>query len=72
MYSKFGRQFINLYEKRPLLMNSLVGGTVYMAGEYSAMTQEKDMRFFNEDDWTRLAQIGALGSAENGVIMVKW
>jgi len=43
-----------------------------MAGEYSAMTQEKDMRFFNEDDWTRLAQIGALGSAENGVIMVKW
>jgi hypothetical protein len=53
-------------------MNSIVGGSVYVAGEYTVQTKSKDVRFFNEDNWKKLAQIGALGSVENGVIMLKW
>ena len=33
VFSRFGRQIFKLYETRPLLMNSVVGGTVYFAGE---------------------------------------
>lgn len=33
VFSRFGRQIFNLYNERPLLMNSIVGGTVYFGGE---------------------------------------
>ena len=72
MFSRFGRQIFSLYEKRPLLMNSIVGGIVYTAGEYTVQTQTKDVRFFDTDNWKRLAQIGTLGAAENGIVMLKW
>lgn len=72
MFSRFGRQIFHLYEKRPFLMNSVVGGAVYIAGEYTIQTKTKDVRFFDDDNWKKLAQLGALGSAENGIIMLKW
>ena len=73
MFSKFGRQIFSLYERKPVLMNSIVGDSgVYVAGEYSVMVQNKDVRFFDESNWKKLFEIGALGSAENGLIMMKW
>ena len=53
-------------------MNSIVGGTVYVAGEYVVQTQSKDVRFFKEENWKKLGGLGALGAAENGVVMLTW
>jgi hypothetical protein len=53
-------------------MNSIVGGSVYIAGEYTVQTQSKDVRFFDMANWKKLAQVGALGSIENGFVMLKW
>jgi hypothetical protein len=72
MLSRFGRQVFSLYEKRPLLMNSIVGGAVYVAGEYTVQTRTKDVRFFDRENWTKLAQVGLLGTVENGFVMLKW
>jgi len=72
MFSRFGRQIFKLYEARPLLMNSIIGGTVYVAGEYTVQTQQKDVRFFNVENWLKLGQLGALGAAENGLVMMNW
>lgn len=72
MFSKFGRQIFKLYETRPLLMNSIVGGSVYVAGEYTVQTQSKDARFFTWENYSKLGQLGALGAAENGLVMMKW
>ena len=72
MFTRFGRQIFKLYESRPLLMNSIIGGTVYVAGEYTVQTQQKDVRFFNVENWLKLGQLGALGAAENGLVMMNW
>lgn len=72
MFSRFGRQIFHLYETHPIVMNSIVGGTVYVAGEYTVQTQSKDVRFFKDDNWKKLANIGALGAVENGVVMLTW
>ncbi len=72
MFSRFGRQIFKLYETRPLVMNSVVGGVVYVAGEYSVQTQTKDVRFFDTENWSKLGQLGALGATENGLVMMKW
>jgi hypothetical protein len=72
MIYKFGRQIFSLYERRPLLMNSIVGCGVYIAGEYTIQTKSKDVRFFNWENWKQLGELGALGALENGVVMLKW
>jgi len=102
-FKGFGRTIFMLYEKRPLLMNSLAGGTVYALSEFvvqvgtappppppppsssaAATTTNYDMERAASQEaasiWTTLqacdmkkvAQIGALGSVENGGFMLLW
>jgi hypothetical protein len=74
-FRKFGRQIFNLYESRPLLMNSIAGAVVYVGGELTVQVQESpttskvDVKNF---DWSRIAKIGTLGAAENGYVMLTW
>ncbi len=61
----FGNQFLS---------NSIVGGLIYAAGEATA---ENYKNFSNPDfserfDTSRIAEIGMLGSLENGLFMTAW
>jgi hypothetical protein len=66
---EFGRKIITWYEKYPLTINSIVGGTVYTAGEISAQLQVSDLK---DIDIRRVFGIGTLGIAEGGFVMVGW
>lgn len=70
----FGRYMFSLYEKRPLLMNSCAGGTVYITSEIIVQVQNKpkDKTIFESIDKTKVSEIGALGVLENGILMSWW
>jgi len=61
-------------------MNSLVGGIVYVGGEM--VIQAKNMKIKSDKDyfeilydsmnWDRIAQVGALGTIQNGAVMLGW
>ena len=71
-FRRFGRQIFGLYEKHPIVMNSIVGSTVYVAGELTIQTKSKDVRFLKASDVKKIAEIGTLGAVENGLLMLKW
>ena len=66
----FGRTIFSYYEKYPLLMNSLAGGTVYAGGE--VIVQWQNNQEFSIASLKRVTEIGALGTAENGMFMLAW
>lgn len=66
----FGRTIFAYYEKYPLLMNSLAGGTVYAGGE--VIVQWQNNQSLNLASVKRIVEIGALGAAENGMFMLAW
>ena len=83
----FGREIFHLYEKHPLLCNSIAGGTVFFASELVVQIQTQNQaesssiprftwqdpfRSFRNVDWTRVLKIAALGTVENGFFMLQW
>jgi hypothetical protein len=67
---KLGPQILVVYEKYPIMMNSIVGGTVYFAGEFAVqVTSPEGMHGVS---MKRCTEIGALGSIENGIFMCTW
>lgn len=68
----FGRTIFNLYDRHPLLMNSAAGATVYTLGEIVVEIQQSETVSLKSLDWKRVSQIGALGSVENGLLMLLW
>ena len=83
----FGREIFHLYEKHPLLCNSIAGGTVYFASELVVQVQTQNQaepsttprfswqdpfRSFRNVDWIRVLKIAALGTVENGFFMLQW
>mmetsp|Transcript_354 Transcript_354/g.648 ORF Transcript_354/g.648 Transcript_354/m.648 type:complete len:354 (-) Transcript_354:193-1254(-) len=69
---RFRQQLFALYESRPLLMNTIAGCTVYVAGEVTTKIQDKGWRALDRDDWMQISKIGVLGSVENGAVMLTW
>jgi hypothetical protein len=86
VFRSFGRQIFQLYERYPLLCNSVAGGTVYFASETVVQVQAlRDEAPSSSSgakpswwaclkvvDWKRVTEIGALGSMENGIVMLTW
>jgi len=70
----FGRTIFNLYERRPLLMNSFAGGIVYVSSEVIVQVQQKPINKTAVDaiDIPKVVEIGTLGVLENGVFMLTW
>ncbi len=66
----FGRRIYDLYDKHPLLMNSLCGGFVYSMGEIIAQDLAKNNK--DKFDIVKIGQIGVLGVLENGIFMSGW
>jgi hypothetical protein len=82
VFRKFGRYVFDLYDRRPYLMNSIVGGTVYIGGEVF-VEQQNDLKIspslmpelwdeMKKFNWSLIGQVGMLGAAENGVVMLTW
>jgi hypothetical protein len=71
-FRTFGRQIFRLYEDHPLVMNTIAGGGVYVAGEVSSQLQTKDLKKFTISDCEQVLEIGVLGAVENGVAMLTW
>jgi hypothetical protein len=72
-YRRFGRRpfvsrIVELYEKRPMLMNAIVGGGVYGSAEVIAELSNPNAKL----DVKRIAPIAALGSLEVGGLMTVW
>jgi hypothetical protein len=72
-YRHFGRRpfvsrIFELYEKRPMLMNAVVGGGVYGSAEAIAELSNPNAKL----DVKRIAPIAALGSLEVGGLMTVW
>lgn len=44
VYRSFGRYIFNLYESHPITLNSIIGGTVYIAGEVTAQVNQKSVQ----------------------------
>ena len=75
----FGREIFHLYEKHPLMCNSIAGGTVFFASELVVQVQtqhqadpttprfswNEPFRSFRNVDWMRVMKIAALGTAED-------
>ena len=55
---RFGRQIFKLYEKYPLTLNTLVGGTVYVGGEL--ITQIASHRSNDDDPSQRVSMVDPL------------
>ena len=82
----FGREIFHLYEKHPLLCNSIAGGTVFFASELVVQIQTQHQanpsiprlnwsdpfHSFRKVDWIRVLKIAALGTVENGLFMLQW
>ena len=68
----FGRTIFTLYDRHPLLMNSAAGATVYTLGEIVVEIQQSESLSISALDLKRVSQIGALGSVENGLLMLLW
>jgi len=64
-----GRGILDLYDRRPMLMSSIVGSGVFSLGELIVEAQ-KPGPFAPE--WANVGEIGALGAVENGVLMTLW
>jgi hypothetical protein len=67
----FGRKIFGLYDKYPLLMNCVAGGSVYVTSEVIVQLQSQ-FESKQSVDWKRVGQIGLLGSMENGIFMSAW
>ena len=65
-FRKFGRQIFAYYDKYPLLMNSIAGGTVYVAGELVVQIHSPSENGKVNLDWKKVGEIGTLGAIENG------
>ena len=75
----FGREIFHLYEKHPLMCNSIAGGTVFFASELVVQVQtqhqadpttprfswNEPFRSFRNVDWMRVMKIAALGTTGN-------
>lgn len=72
--STFGRQMFDLYDRHPLLCNTIAGSAVYSAGELIVQHQRSSVAPAPATplDYKRIGQIGALGGVENGVFMLLW
>jgi hypothetical protein len=70
----FGRHIFKLYEERPLLMNSIAGGSVYITSEVIVQLQmrPKNKTISDSIDTKKVLEIGTLGMIENGVLMLAW
>lgn len=54
-------------------MNSCAGGAVYSGGEFIVQMQQcKEPITTSSLEYKRLAEVAALGSAENGIVMLTW
>ena len=72
-FRNFGRTIFSYYDKYPLLMNSCAGGAVYSGGEFIVQMQQcKEPITTSSLEYKRLAEVAALGSAENGIVMLTW
>jgi hypothetical protein len=71
-FRSFGRQIFRLYEDHPLVMNTVAGGVVYVAGEVSSQAQTKDLKNFTRGNWEQVFHLGLLGAGENGIAMLTW
>ena len=67
MVSRFYKRVLQLYDKHPLLLNSVVGGSVYSLGEMIIQYQNSPTI-----EMKRVGEIGLLGSLENGILMLSW
>ena len=66
----FGRRIFG----NQLLSNTIVGGLIYAAGEATAQNYKNlsNPEVLNRFDTSRIAEIGMLGSLENGLFMTAW
>lgn len=72
-FKNFGRQIFIMYETYPLIMNTIAGGTVYIAGEITSQLQDKEnINKLKQENWNQIMQIGLLGAGENGLAMLAW
>lgn len=71
-FRNFGRQIFRMYEAYPLLMNTIAGGVVYMAGEITSQLQHRPFKYFKQEHWNQIMQITLLGAGENGIAMLTW
>lgn len=71
-FRSFGRQIFIMYETYPLIMNTIAGGIVYIAGEITSQLQNKNINNFSQENWNQIMQIGLLGAGENGLAMLTW
>lgn len=67
-FRRFGRIVFDLYHRRPILMNSLVGSGVYGGAEAIAQHQAGQPKL----DAQRIVAISALGAFEVGWLMTVW
>ena len=66
----FGRRIVFYYERYPLAMNCIAGGTVYGIGEL--IVESRNEGGVNNINWKRISNISLLGSIENGLFMSLW
>ena len=66
----FGRRIVFYYERYPLAMNCIAGGTVYGIGEL--IVESSNEGGVNNINWKRISNISLLGSIENGLFMSLW
>ena len=73
-FRSFSRQVFAYYDKYPLMMNTIAGGTVYVAGELVVQSHSSSSSTLtnNKIDWKKVGEIGTLGSIENGLFMTAW
>ena len=69
-FKHYGRIIYSFYEKYPLMMNSVAGGTVYAGGEI--IVQVQNNHSLNVASLKKVFEIGTLGAAENGIFMLAW
>ena len=74
-FKAFGRRIFSYYDSYPMTANTIVGGSVYAISETVSQVQNnKDQKtpFLDKINARRIAEIGILGSIENGIFMSAW
>ena len=66
----FGRRIVFYYERYPLAMNCIAGGSVYGIGEL--IVESSNEGGVSNINWRRISNISLLGSVENGLFMSLW
>jgi len=69
-FRRFGQGIFRVYEDHQMKCNMFIGASMFMLGEIIATKDDKTS--FQDLNWTKIRQLGALGVVENGIVMTVW